>query len=66
MTIIDGTDYARGLQLFDLPGGLVVDDHGRAAADRLVKFHHSVGNRSRDAFIFPRATQPQQREMARR
>jgi len=34
----------------------VVDDHGRAAADRLVKFHHSVGNRSRDAFVFPRAT----------
>ena len=44
------------LQLFDLPGGLVVDDKGRAAADRLVKFHESVGNRSRDTFIFPRTT----------
>ena len=44
------------LQLFDLPGGLVVDDIGRAAADRVVKFHHSVGNRSRDTFIFPRTT----------
>src|SRR4029079_4346509 len=44
------------LQLFDLPGGLVVDDNGRAAADRLVKFHHSVGNRSRDTFIFPCTT----------
>src|SRR5262245_7621889 len=41
-------------QLFDLPGGLVVDDNGRAAADRLVKFHHIVGNRSRDTFVFPR------------
>ena len=27
-----------------------------AAADRLVKFHESVGNRSRDTFIFPRTT----------
>ena len=44
------------LQLFDLPGGLVVDDIGRAAPDRFVKFHHSVGNRSRDTFIFPRST----------
>lgn len=44
------------LQLFDLPGGLVVDDKGRAAADRLVKFHERVGNRSRDTFIFPRTT----------
>ena len=44
------------LQLFDLPGGLVVDDKGRAPADRVVKFHDSVGNRSRDAFIFPRTT----------
>ena len=26
------------------------------ATDRVVKFHHSVGNRSRDAFIFPRTT----------
>jgi hypothetical protein len=34
----------------------VVDDIGRAAADRLVKFHESVGNRSRDTFIFPRTT----------
>ena len=25
------------LQLFDLPSGLVVDDKGRAAADRVVK-----------------------------
>ena len=49
--------YSRQLlQLFDLPGGLVVDDIGRAAADRLVKFHHSVGNRSRDTLIFPRTT----------
>jgi hypothetical protein len=44
------------LQLFDLPSGLVVDDNGLAAADRLVKFHHSVGNRSRDTLIFPRTT----------
>ena len=44
------------LKLFDLPGGLVVDDIGRAAAHRLVKFHVSVGNRSRDTFIFPRTT----------
>ena len=44
------------LQLFDLPGGLVVDDIDPAAADHLVKFHHSVGNRSRDTFIFPRTT----------
>jgi hypothetical protein len=44
------------LQLLDLPGGLVVDDKGRAAADRLVKSHHSVGNRSRDTLIFPRTT----------
>ena len=34
----------------------MVDDIGRAAADRFVKFHHSVGNRSRDTFIFPRST----------
>src|SRR6478752_7241641 len=44
------------LQLLDLPSGLVVDDKGRAAADRVVKFHDSVGNRSRDTFIFPRNT----------
>jgi hypothetical protein len=44
------------LPLFDLPDGLVVDDPGRAAADRLVKSHHSVGNYSRDTFIFPRTT----------
>src|SRR5262245_717232 len=44
------------LQLFDLPGGPVVDDPGRAATDRLVKFHHSVGNRSRNTFIFPCTT----------
>ena len=44
------------LQLFNLPGGLVVDDIGRAAADRVVKFHHSVGNCSRDTFIFSRTT----------
>jgi hypothetical protein len=34
----------------------VVDDIGRVGADRLVKFHESVGNRSRDTFIFPRTT----------
>lgn len=34
----------------------MVDDIGLAAADRLVKFHHSVGNRSRYTFIFPHAT----------
>jgi hypothetical protein len=34
------------LQLFDLPGGLVVDNKGLAVADRVVKFPHSVGNRS--------------------
>ena len=44
------------VRLLDLPGGLVVDDIGWAAADRVVKFHHSVGNRSRDTFIFPRTT----------
>ena len=43
------------LQLFDLPGGLVVDDAGPVAADRVVKFHHGVGNRSRDTLIFLRA-----------
>src|SRR5687768_6038867 len=49
--------YSRQLlQLFDPPGGLVVDDIGRAAADRLVKFHHRVGNRSRNTFIFPSTT----------
>jgi hypothetical protein len=42
------------VDLLDLPSGLVVDDKGRAAADRVVKFHDSVGNRSRDTFIFPR------------
>src|SRR5581483_10341657 len=56
MTITGGADYAGETQLFDLPGGLVVDDKGRAAADRLVKFRHRVGNRSSDALIFPRAT----------
>src|SRR5262245_22762140 len=44
------------LQLFDLPGGLVVDDPGRSVADRVVKFRYSVGNLSRDTFIFPRTT----------
>ena len=44
------------LRLFDLPGGLVVDDKSRTAADRFVKFHDSVGNRSRYTFIFPRTT----------
>ena len=34
----------------------MVDDIGRAAADRVVKLHPSVGNRSRDALIFPRTT----------
>ena len=34
----------------------MVDDKGRTAADRFVKFHHSVGNRSRYTFIFPRTT----------
>ena len=43
------------LQLFDLPSGLVVGYKRRAAADRVVKFHISVGNRSRYTFIFPRA-----------
>jgi hypothetical protein len=48
---------SRPLQLlFDFPSGLVVDDKGWAAADRVVKFHDSVGNRSRYAFIFPRTT----------
>ena len=42
------------LQLFDFPGSLVVDDKGLAGADRVVKLPHSVGNRSRYAFIFPR------------
>jgi len=42
--------------LFDLPSGLVVDDIGRVAADRVVKFHHSVGDRSSDTLIFPRTT----------
>ena len=46
-------DSQQPLQLFDLPGGLVVDDIGQAAPDRFVKLHHSVGNRSRDTFIFP-------------
>ena len=40
------------LQLFDLPLGLVVDDNGLAAADRLVKYHHSVRNCSRYTLIF--------------
>ena len=40
--------------LFDLPG--VVDDIGRVAADRVVKLHQSVGDRSRDTLIFPRTT----------
>jgi hypothetical protein len=44
------------LQLFDFPLGLVVDNVGRTAADRLVKFHESERNRSRDTFIFPRTT----------
>ena len=44
------------LQLFDLPSGLVVGYKRRAAADRVVKFHISVGNRSRYTFIFPRTT----------
>ena len=34
----------------------MVDDIGLAAADRVVKVHHGVGNRSRDTFIFPRTT----------
>ena len=34
----------------------MVDDIGLAAADRVVKVHISVGNRSRDTFIFPRTT----------
>ena len=34
----------------------MVDDPGRAAADRVVKSHHSVGNCSRYTFIFPRTT----------
>jgi hypothetical protein len=42
------------LQLFDFPSGLVVHDKRLAAADRLVKYHHSVGNCSRYTFIFPR------------
>jgi hypothetical protein len=46
--------FSGRLQLFDLPLGLVVDDKGRATADRLVKSHQSVGNRSRDTLIFPR------------
>ena len=44
------------LQLFDLPSGLVVGYKRRAAADRVVKIHISVGNRSRYTFIFPRTT----------
>ena len=48
--------YATHAALLDLPSGLVVDDIGWAAADRVVKFHHSVGYRSRDTFIFPRTT----------
>jgi hypothetical protein len=44
------------LQLLDLPGGLVVGFKGRATADRVVKFYLSVGNRSRDTFIFARIT----------
>src|SRR6476620_3826647 len=44
------------LQLFYLPSGLVVGYKRRAAADRVVKFHISVGNRSRYTFIFPRTT----------
>jgi hypothetical protein len=42
------------LRLFDLPSGLVVGYKRRATADRVVKFHISVGNRSRYTFIFPR------------
>jgi hypothetical protein len=34
----------------------VVDDIGRATADRLVKFNHSVGDCSRDTLVFPGAT----------
>jgi hypothetical protein len=34
----------------------VVDDNGLATANRVVKWHLSVANRSRDAFIFPRTT----------
>ena len=34
----------------------MVDDPGRAAADRLVKSHHSVGNCSRYTFIFSHTT----------
>ena len=34
----------------------MVDDIGRTAADRFVKVHISVGNRSRDTFIFPGTT----------
>jgi hypothetical protein len=44
------------LQLFDLPRGLVADDTGRVAAGRVVKLHHSVGDRSRDTLIFPCTT----------
>ena len=44
------------LQLFDLPLGLVVGDVSRAAADCVVKFSHSVGDRSGYTFIFPRTT----------
>ena len=44
------------LQLFDLPSGPMVDDNGRAAADRVVKLLLSVANRSGDTFIFPRTT----------
>ena len=34
----------------------MVDDIGPAAADRLVEFHESERNRSRDTFIFARTT----------
>ena len=34
----------------------MVDDIRPAASDRLVEFHESERNRSRDTFIFPRTT----------
>src|SRR5262249_34267828 len=48
--------YVPLLQLFDLPSGLVIYDNGLPTADRVVKRHLTVANRSRDTFIFPRTT----------
>src|SRR5262249_12427295 len=45
--------YVPLLQLFDL---LVIYDNGLPTADRVVKRHLTVANRSRDTFMFPRTT----------